>query len=66
MFAVCKTKSTDLDVYNFCALGRFEVFVVTETHLNSSVPDTEISIPGMKHLRLDRSNFNIYFNCTYI
>ena len=35
-------------------LCRFEVFAVTETRLNSSIPDTEISIPGMKHLRLDR------------
>ena len=35
-------------------LCKFEILAITETHLDKKVPDSEILIPGMKFVRLDR------------
>lgn len=35
-------------------LCKFEILAITETHLNKNIHDTEIDIPGIKFVRLDR------------
>ena len=51
---VCSLRSKIEELRCLQLLCRFEILAVTETHLDKSVPDSEVNILGMKFIRLDR------------
>lgn len=51
---VCSLRNKIEEVRCLQLLCKFEILAITETHLNKNIPDTEIDIPGMKFVRLDR------------
>lgn len=51
---VCSLRNKIEEVRCLQLLCKFEILAITKTHLNKNIPDTEIDIPGMKFVRLDR------------
>jgi len=51
---VCSLRNKIEEVRCLQLLCKFEILAITETQLNKNIPDTEIDIPGMKFVRLDR------------
>ena len=51
---VCDLRNKIEELRCLQQLCKFKILAITEAHLNKKVPDTEILIPGMKIVRLDR------------
>ena len=51
---VCSLRNKIEEVRCLQLLCKFEIFAITKTHLDKNIPHTEIDIPGMKFVRLDR------------
>ena len=52
---VCSLKGKIEELRCLQLLCKFEILAITETHLDKSISDTEINIPEMKFIRLDRN-----------
>ena len=51
---VCTLRNKIEELRCLQQLCKSEILAITETHLDKKVPDSEILIPGMKFVRLDR------------
>ena len=50
---MCSLRSKIEELRCLQLLCRFEILAVTATHLDKSVPDSEVKILGMKFIRVD-------------
>lgn len=52
---VCSLRNKIEDIRLLQKICRFDVLAIGESHLNASIPDNVLQIPGLKFIRCDRS-----------